>query len=676
LTANLPPPKPPTNFTVVGGISYATLNFTPPYGASYYIVTATPTTNTHEAAFTRAFTGGSGYKLELLTSKTTYTLSLVAANSSGSSTAVTKSVTTRSGFVTASPTLTYTTTNFPAANVQGFYSYLAIPKTNPNIVYIYAFDTRTQLYYSTNGGTTFVDISGRLSLSGGTGAGAGLACSDDGKYVYVQPDNGRTNISTDYGATFSYKANADTPNADIIQGTLCTNPTGEISFVAGNTVPAVGTNNGFIINWSADYGNTYKYKTGSSSVFDLAINAFSNRVYYTNYPTSGTLYYYTAASKTDLLALDFTNATFTTVNLTNIIYRIVSVNDITVAVCNGANVFLSTDGTTFTAVTYFSSSPGNTLIVNQRTWVVIEPYVGFIMIGGISGSTKYGTTLIFYSIDKGLNWSQYVPSPAITGASSATCFLRDTNVNVLITSGEGKLYKVSIPITINDGGDYSGVSTTNLLYYFKFIDNFNNYKTADAPSYYDISANYGGTFVNSSLNITNPTSTQSQSASANYVQLKSFATVDAGTTIAFWVKASDTNAGWARVFDFGGGSSVNNLFMYLSNATIGYGFYGVSSGNNNGGVIFYTFTANTWFHVAWTISSTGSHNIYVNGTKKINGATIGWPNRTTRPLNYIGRSNWGGDWATQSMNVGEFRIYKTELSATDVATLATYGTPP
>jgi hypothetical protein len=570
----------------------------------------------------------------------------------------------------ANPTLTYTTNTFPGAATQGFYSYLAVPKTNPNIVYIYAFDTRTQLYYSTDGGSTFVDISGRLSLSGGTGAGHGLACSDDGKTIYAQPSNGRTNISTDYGATFSYKAGADTPNSNIVPGTLCTNATGEISLVAGSTVPAVGLNAGNIINWSSDYGNTYKYKTGDTNVFDLAINSYTNRVYYVNYPTTGTLCYYTAASKAGLLALDFANATFSTVNLIYIIFRVVSVGNITVALTNGTNIYLSTDGTTFSPVTYFNTSPGNTLPVNQRSWVVIEPYVGFIMIGGID-TGKYGDTFIFYSIDSGSTWSQYVPSPSITGGSNAMCVLQDTNVKVMITSGEGKLYKVSIPITVNEGGDFSGVSSANLLYYFKLLYNYNNYKNTIGSSFYDISGSYGTTFSNGSLSIVNPSG---QSSTANHVRLNSFATIDNGTTFAYWLKAPTTNTTFARVFDFGNGDGVDNIFMYFNGSSLGYGFYGVSSGQDQGGSAPYTFTANTYFHVAWTISSTGVHNIYVNGTKIVTNSNTGWPKRTTRTLNYLGRSNWGADPAS-TINLGEFRIYQRELTSSEVTTLASYGKP-
>ena len=452
------PPDIPTNFTVSPSASYVTLSFTPPGYALQYTVTATPTTNTHEIVVTRTFTSGSGYKLEVLSANTTYTISLVASNMYGSSAAVTTSVTTLSASVPANPTLSYTTDYFPGALVRGYYSFIAVPKTTPNIVYIYAFDEPSQLYYSTDGGSTYVDIGGRLSLSAGNNVpGIGLACSDDGKVIYAQPQFGRTNVSTDYGLTFSYNAGTDTPNNGMaLFGTLCTNPTGEISIVAGNTLSSLGTNSGNIINWSANFGNTYSYITGNSIVSDIAINASTNRVYYVNYPDNGTLYYYTASSKADLLALDFANATFSSVNISSPaqIFKVFSVGNITMVLSSGGRVYLSTNGTTFSQLNYFSTTSNPpTVYTNQRSWVVIEPYVGFIMICGMDGAQPQPPAIIHYSIDSGVNWTQYIPSVPITGASSATCVLQDTNVKVLVTSGrgtsgQGRLYTIYIPVTI------------------------------------------------------------------------------------------------------------------------------------------------------------------------------------------------------------------------------------
>jgi hypothetical protein len=453
------PPDIPTNFTVSPSASYVTLSFTPPGYALQYTVTATPTTNTHEIVVTRTFTSGSGYKLEVLSANTTYTISLVATNMYGSSAAVTTSVTTLSASVPVNPTLSYTTDFFPGpspgATARGYYSFIAVPKTTPNIVYIYAFANPSQLYYSTDGGSTYVDISGRLSLSAGNNVpGIGLACSDDGKVIYAQPEYGRTNVSTDYGLTFSYNAGTDTPNNGMaLLGTLCTNPTGEISIVAGNTLSSLGTNSGNIINWSANFGNTYSYITGNSIVSDIAINASTNRVYYVNHPINATLYYYTASSKADLLALDFANATFSTVSFSIQIAKVFSVGNITMVLTNNGGVHLSTNGTTFSQLNDFSTGIPPTIYANARSWVVIEPYVGFIMICGMDPNVAQPPAIIYYSINSGASWTQYNHSEQITGASSATCVLQDTNVKVLVTSGrgtsgQGRLYTIYIPVTI------------------------------------------------------------------------------------------------------------------------------------------------------------------------------------------------------------------------------------
>jgi hypothetical protein len=123
---------------------------------------------------------------------------------------------------------------------------------------------------------------------------------------------------------------------------------------------------------------------------------------------------------------------------------------------SGGRVYLSTNGTTFSQLNYFSTTSNPpTVYTNQRSWVVIEPYVGFIMICGMDGAVAQPPAIIHYSIDSGANWTKYNHSEQITGASNATCVLQDTNVKVLVTSGRetsepfrGKLYTIYIPVTI------------------------------------------------------------------------------------------------------------------------------------------------------------------------------------------------------------------------------------
>jgi hypothetical protein len=444
-----PAPSPPTDFTVDTGASYATLNFTPPAGATSYTVTATPTTNTYEIVVTSTFSSGSGYKLEVLSSKTTYTFSLIATNSSGSSTAATASATTKTGTISASPTITYTkvTQNFSLTGSAFVYTYIACPKTTPNIIYVATFEgTPTiKLYYSNNGGTTFTDISTRLKWNPNTAAdqyGAGLCCSDDGRYVYMQPYYRYLNVSTNYGVTFNF---SKSPSSNNTAHTGVTSPGGEIIMVAGGGESGYGTTSN-VIHWSNNSNSTYKYRTVSNSNNPNAVD-FSNNVVY--YADGSTLRSYNAGSKANLLSFDFSAVTFastTTLGGTALstIGKMASKGGITVIGCaNAPKIRLSTDGgATFTNVTYFNSGAGNVVTMNLQSTITIEPYVGFIMVHDRDTVSKF-----FYSVDRGTTWAQYVPSPAIANASASSCVLKDTNLIVNIVSSTD-LHTFTIPVTV------------------------------------------------------------------------------------------------------------------------------------------------------------------------------------------------------------------------------------
>ena len=476
--AKIVPPSP-TGFSVSAdqlGSTYVVLTFTDVLNATSYTVTATPTTNTFEAATKRTFTSGTGYKLGVLIPGTQYSLSLVASNSSGSSNPVTTTITTPGINTTYIPTFTasYTTFNnltFSANN--GYYSYISIPKTVPNNIYWYAFNdvvgtvNYPQLLYSSDSGASFIDISGRLKFSNGVNQnssyGAGLACSDNGTFVYVQPSYHRVNYSRDSGATFNYNTGdlgAILPSDNLIAYSLRTNTTGEIIFVAG--VVSTGAVNK--IAWSNDSGNTYK-NLSCSNYTCIEVNSSTNRIYIGGTAMNGAatinnLYYYTAPSKANLLSLDFSAITFTmvTINATTAtrVIKISSVGNLTVLLTNDASkkVYLSTDGITFNSVTYFqTSNAGNTLSCEPRSLICIEPYVGFILIGD--------TTRIFYSLDSGSTWNQYTSLPTTSAYTSSTCYSEDNKLNVVISSTsstEIKLYKMQTPLLFKGSMYFSGTN--------------------------------------------------------------------------------------------------------------------------------------------------------------------------------------------------------------------------
>jgi hypothetical protein len=437
-----PPPLPPTDFTVTTSASFATLNFTAPAGATSYTVTATPTTNTHEIVVSRTFSSGSGYKLEVLNSQTTYTFSLVAKNASGSSTAVTASATTKAATIQASPTITSTSKdfNFLSASSAFYYSYLACPKTTPDIIYASTYQGLSptlRLFYSTDAGVNFTDITTKLKWNDGYNnlesikpdtIAAGVVCSDDGRYVHFQPFYRYLNISTDYGSTFNYTPTAHV-NSTAHNG-LSTSPNGQIIMLVGYggtpPYPSSPRPNSYLVHWTNNYNSTYTFRNIGNGNGTTALNTSTNFVYYSD---GAILHYYNAGA--NLLTFNFRAVTFTQYNAGSTIGVIASKGNITLVGClNSPKLRISTNGSNFSNVTAFSTGTGNiaaNITMNLQSWIIIEPYVGFIMVGD-----RESTSRIFYSRDSGSTWQQ-LTSPSIKNASGATCVLRDSHLVVNIT---------------------------------------------------------------------------------------------------------------------------------------------------------------------------------------------------------------------------------------------------
>jgi hypothetical protein len=452
---SLAPPPPPTNFSAIISASYATIYYTDSAGATSYTVTAIPTTNTHEIAVSRTFSSGSGYKLEVLSSQTTYTFSLVANNSGGSSTAVTWTASTKAATIQATPTITLTQINYIDISAQNPYSYvhLSSPKTMPNVIYSSFVNTgstfgtkMTMLFYSNNGGASFTNIASRLkwksnsSTTQDTGC-SDITCSDDGKYVYVLTGSRYLNVSTDYGATFNFRTSTATNNTASIG--LSTIPTGEVVMLTGQsdhiTYGAnVGTN---IVHWSNNYNSTYKFKTTPTNSVSTAINPATNYVYYSSGSSGSSgsnntnLVYYNAGSKENLLSFDFSAATVLSISFsTNVIWGIVSYNNLTFLLCAGTpRLYRSLNGTTFVAVPYFSTGgAGASVTINNQAWIIMEPYTGFVMV-----CSKDNPARFFYSKDKGESWAELTGStiptvPSSTGGVYGSCVLQDSDVVVTL----------------------------------------------------------------------------------------------------------------------------------------------------------------------------------------------------------------------------------------------------
>jgi hypothetical protein len=140
-------------------------------------------------------------------------------------------------------------------------------------------------------------------------------------------------------------------------------------------------------------------------------------------------------------------------------------------------------------------------------------------------------------------------------------------------------------------------------------------------------------------------------------------------TVSAWVNPA-SNDTWARVFDFGTGTTVN-MFMTINGGGAGLR-YAITTGGGGaeqrltgGGQL----PLNTWSHVAVTLSGT-------TGTLYLNGAPVAINrNMTLRPSslgntnqNWIGRSQYPDPFLNAT--VDDFNIYSLALSAEEIAALA------
>jgi hypothetical protein len=156
------------------------------------------------------------------------------------------------------------------------------------------------------------------------------------------------------------------------------------------------------------------------------------------------------------------------------------------------------------------------------------------------------------------------------------------------------------------------------------------------------------------------------SGTNQYVALPTgtFSSTDA-ITVAAWVNV-DTAVNWARIFDFGTGTS---KYMYLTpqNSYTGFIRFGIKNGGTEQ---FIDGTAalatGGWHHVAVTLDG-------ATGTLYVDGQQVGSKAISIRPWqlgvttqNWIGRSQFAADPYLNG-RVDDFRIYNRALSASEVS---------
>jgi len=145
-------------------------------------------------------------------------------------------------------------------------------------------------------------------------------------------------------------------------------------------------------------------------------------------------------------------------------------------------------------------------------------------------------------------------------------------------------------------------------------------------------------------------------------------------TVAFWLKLDSIN-GWARVFDFNNGNTINSMYFVPKTGNAA----GLIRFGLNGQLLeapaATQFATNTWTHVAITLSGSTA-TLYLNGAVVASSTAM-----TNEPsglgstaTNYLGKS--AGTDPNLSATLDEFLIYETPLSAADIAVLAALPAGP
>ena len=148
-------------------------------------------------------------------------------------------------------------------------------------------------------------------------------------------------------------------------------------------------------------------------------------------------------------------------------------------------------------------------------------------------------------------------------------------------------------------------------------------------------------------------------------------------SVATWVKVT-SNSNWARLFDFGTGTS-SYMFLTPQNGSTSAVRFAISTG---GGGSEQQITGSSalstgvWHHVA--VTKNGN-----TGTLYVDGSVVGTNNNMTLSpsslgntnQNWIGRSQYSAD-AYLNGAVDDFRIYNRALSAGEVSSLASGGGGP
>ncbi|HEY9702043.1 MAG TPA: LamG domain-containing protein, partial [Allocoleopsis sp.] len=154
-------------------------------------------------------------------------------------------------------------------------------------------------------------------------------------------------------------------------------------------------------------------------------------------------------------------------------------------------------------------------------------------------------------------------------------------------------------------------------------------------------------------------------ALGNYVEITNsidFRTIQItdGLSFSLWIKMLSTTGQFGRIFEFSNSGQTNFIAILRDNNSANIVF---SINNTNYITSGTNFFNDTWYHIVWTISSSGIWNVYVNGIKLAVSVTYSIPSGNT--FNNLKRIGRGADIYPADRGAGDiddFRIYNIALT--------------
>ena len=149
-----------------------------------------------------------------------------------------------------------------------------------------------------------------------------------------------------------------------------------------------------------------------------------------------------------------------------------------------------------------------------------------------------------------------------------------------------------------------------------------------------------------------------------YVQINASTIGSSGLSYSCWIKVDPSNGEWARIFDFGNGADSDNILIGITGSSLTLSLYLGDTVSYQPTIPGFTVNNNNWYFIAWTLSTSGQWNFYINGTLSQT-YQASYPNQISRSSQYLGKSNWSSDpYFTGS--IANFVTYNSVLSASQV----------